>query len=610
MKDISKTEQAFHDEILVLKQRIKELEKSELERKLADSVLQERNKQIQETIKTAQAGYFFIDREGVFRQVNDAWLRMHKYDSADEVIGRHFSISQVDIDLNKAKIYVENILNGTQIPHGEFSRRCKDGSIGYHVFSACPVVDCGQVKGLEGFIIDITERKRTEEILHAEKQFSDTVINSLPGVFYLFDESGRLLRWNRNLEKISGYSTEEISTMHPLNFFTGEDKKRVEKAIQEVFTRGQSIVEADFVSKDNRFTSYLFTGTRITVGNAECLTGMGINITDRKRAETALKDSEERYRILSEVTNDMIFIINSDDCVEYVNNVGAEQFGCLPEEIVGMPRTQLFPPEIAAHQKISLQRVFQGGSPLHVEGWTSFPSCDMWHSTWLVPLKDSTGIVKSVLGVARDITTRKLAEIALRESENKYHSVIENIQDVFYRSDTRGALLMGSPSGAKMFGYDSVDEMIGLPLDLLWPDPAGRQQLLDQIKANGSVKDFEAVLKKKNGTTFDASLTTHFYYDDQGNFLGTEGIIRDITEHKRAEEEREKLILELQEALHKVKTLSGLLPICASCKKIRNDKGHWEQMEVYIRDRSEAEFSHGICPECAQKLYPEYYKKK
>jgi len=84
----------------------------------------------------------------------------------------------------------------------------------------------------------------------------------------------------------------------------------------------------------------------------------------------------------------------------------------------------------------------------------------------------------------------------------------------------------------------------------------------------------------------------------------------EIKERKKAEKEREKLIFELKEALSKVKLLSGLLPICASCKKVRNDKGYWEQIEIYIRDHSEARFTHGICPECAEKLYPEYYKKK
>ena len=79
---------------------------------------------------------------------------------------------------------------------------------------------------------------------------------------------------------------------------------------------------------------------------------------------------------------------------------------------------------------------------------------------------------------------------------------------------------------------------------------------------------------------------------------------------KLAEQERERLIIELQEALAKVKTLSGMLPICASCKKIRDDKGYWQQIEAYISDHSEAEFSHGICPDCAEKIYGKYYKKE
>ena len=80
----------------------------------------------------------------------------------------------------------------------------------------------------------------------------------------------------------------------------------------------------------------------------------------------------------------------------------------------------------------------------------------------------------------------------------------------------------------------------------------------------------------------------------------------EISQRKRAEKERDKMIFNLQEALAKVKTLSGLLPICASCKKIRDDKGYWNQIESYISDHSEADFSHGICPQCAKKLYPDY----
>jgi response regulator RpfG family c-di-GMP phosphodiesterase len=87
-------------------------------------------------------------------------------------------------------------------------------------------------------------------------------------------------------------------------------------------------------------------------------------------------------------------------------------------------------------------------------------------------------------------------------------------------------------------------------------------------------------------------------------------LTNEIAERKRAEEEREQLIGELKDALSKIKVLTGFLPICANCKKVRNDKGHWESIEDYIRERSEAKFSHGICPECGKKLYPEYFEEE
>jgi len=78
---------------------------------------------------------------------------------------------------------------------------------------------------------------------------------------------------------------------------------------------------------------------------------------------------------------------------------------------------------------------------------------------------------------------------------------------------------------------------------------------------------------------------------------------------RKADKDKSKLIIQLQASLSEIKKLSGLLPICSSCKKIRDDKGYWNQIESYIREHSEAEFSHGICPECAKKLYPDYYEK-
>lgn len=115
------------------------------------------------------------------------------------------------------------------------------------------------------------------------------------------------------------------------------------------------------------------------------------------------------------------------------------------------------------------------------------------------------------------------------------------------------------------------------------------------------VYDFEVQSKSKGKRQVVFHKAT--FHNQSGEIAGLIGVILDITARKEVEDKKAALITELQEALDKVKLLSGFLPICASCKKIRDDKGYWKQIESYIRDHSEVEFSHGICPECAKELY-------
>ena len=116
----------------------------------------------------------------------------------------------------------------------------------------------------------------------------------------------------------------------------------------------------------------------------------------------------------------------------------------------------------------------------------------------------------------------------------------------------------------------------------------------------------DEVFVRRGGAPFPVSVVSA-PLREAGSVVASVTAFRDISEVKRAEAEREKLICELQQALAEIKTLHGILPICASCKKIRDDSGAWHQLEVYIRDRTDAEFSHGLCADCAAKLYPEYF---
>ncbi len=150
------------------------------------------------------------------------------------------------------------------------------------------------------------EAQRLNEMARRERAFSDTMIESMPGIVYFYTAAGRFLRWNRDFEAVSGYTGAEIADMHPLDFFAGDDKAEVANRIADVFDTGASSVEAMFLSKDGRLTPYLLTGRRIVFHAEPCLLGMGINITRRHESEAALRDlNESLERKVGERTSEL-----------------------------------------------------------------------------------------------------------------------------------------------------------------------------------------------------------------------------------------------------------------------------------------------------------------
>jgi len=204
------------------------------------------------------------------------------------------------------------------------------------------------------------------------------------------------------------------------------------------------------------------------------------------------------------------------------------------------------------------------------------------------------------------IGERRRAEEALRESEVRLKSVLDTIQAGIVVIDPETHIIVGVNAAAgKMVGAPREQILGSVCHEHICPADKGQCPITD---LGQSLENAEQVLLTASGKRVPILKTAVSVV-----LAGREHLLEsflDITERKQAEEERERLIGELQEALAKVKTLSGLLPICASCKRIRDDQGYWQQIEAYIRDHSEAEFSHSVCPECAKKLYPEIFDKK
>jgi PAS domain-containing protein len=134
-------------------------------------------------------------------------------------------------------------------------------------------------------------------------------------------------------------------------------------------------------------------------------------------------------------------------------------------------------------------------------------------------------------------------------------------------------------------------------------------ELWQKLRRGEPVEPLDTTRERKDGKPVNVCVTMSAIRDGQGRVLGASSIAYDITERKKIEDERTELIAHLNETLSRVKTLSGLLPICASCKKIRDDQGYWQKLETFVREHSGAEFSHSICPDCMQQLYPEFVPK-
>jgi len=141
----------------------------------------------------------------------------------------------------------------------------------------------------------------------------------------------------------------------------------------------------------------------------------------------------------------------------------------------------------------------------------------------------------------------------------------------------------------------------------LFAHPEKQGAVEQAVREHGFLREMELDVRTRDGGV-RRGLFSGDVIRSQGRSLFLTVMI-DITERKKAERERERLIVELQEALDRIRTLTGLIPICASCKNVRDDEGYWHSVEAYIRQRTDAEFSHGLCPACLKRLYPEQYRE-
>ena len=272
-----------------------------------------------------------------------------------------------------------------------------------------------------------------------------------------------------------------------------------------------------------------------TAATAHLHQAVSRNIAERKQAEEALRKSEERYRALVELSPDAILVHNRDGQCIYANPAAIKLWAASDEQyLIGRNVVDLIPPDHQEHVARVMWRV------LEEEGGFSGIDEKILRLNGEVVDVEVSGVSSTYQGqpaaqvVLRDVTERRAAEEALRKSEEKYRSLFEDSRDVVYRTSRDGRFLDINPAGLELFGY-AREEMIGMPVNRLYAEPADRAAFLLAIENTGAVRNYELRFQRKDGTVLDCLVTATVWRDAEGRVGGFHGTIRDVTERKRAE---------------------------------------------------------------------------
>jgi PAS domain S-box-containing protein len=398
-------------------------------------------------------------------------------------------------------------------------------------------------------IRDITQRKLMEEELLKEKTLADVTINSLPGIFYFFDEQGKMLRWNENLERVSGYSPEEIGRMNPLDFFVGEDKRLTEAHIRKVFLEGEGTNEAALLAKDGSRIPYFFTCRQTRLEGKDYLVGMGVEISDRKQAEETLQKTNAALQALISASPLSIFVLDAEGRVQLWNPASEHIFGWEKDEVIG----RILP--IVPEEKINefqglLQRSLRGESLSGVELTRRTKSGNAIEiSIYTAPLFDSEGKVTGIMALIADITQRRQAEAELQHLRHHHELILNATGEGILGLDPNGVVTFVNPAAARMLGYE-VGELLGCHSHSTFhhskrdgtPFPFAECPIYQAVEKGKACCVFsDEVFWRKDGASFPVEYSIAPIME-HGEIAGGVVTFRDISQRQEAEALAKSLI--------------------------------------------------------------------
>jgi PAS domain S-box-containing protein len=495
-----------------------------------------REKELSDSVINSLPGVFYLQEiTGEFIRWNKQFETVTGYTS-EEIANIHSLDFFIEEDKKLIlKKSMEVYTNGSA--SAEATILTKDGVSIPHYFTGQYIEYMGR-PCIIGTGIDITERKEASMQVLKEKELSESIINSLPGIFYLFDDTGKYLRWNKNHETVPGYSNEEMQEMFPLDFFDESEKEIIKKRIEKVFSDGYADVEANFMAKDGQKTPYYFNGIRIEYEGRPCLMGVAFDISESKKAAEQLRKEKELSESIINTLPGIFYIFDIEGNHLLWNKNYETVTGYSHDELAGMKAATLVPDE---EQELVAQKI----KAMFTEG--------LAEAEVTLICKDGRRIVyyfhgisinyqgrSCVLGVGIDITELKKIEQELREAEIKFRTLVEKSQVGVYIVQ-KGKFVYVNPRFADIFGY-TADELLNVDAikTIISDDSQAlvREKVRARMSGDLETAHYEVAGKKKDGTLNRVEFYgSRAMYEGQPTIIGT---MVDITERKLAEEALQK----------------------------------------------------------------------
>lgn len=438
------------------------IEKEALRKKAVQDV-SESEKRYNTLAEVSPVGIFRTDQHGKTTYVNSRWCQISGV-SFEDAMGDGWIKAVHDEDREELMNNWKDSIKVQEVNNSEFRFLRPDNSITWVMGQAIPEKNSrNEIVGYIGTATDITERKISEDLILKEKQLSETVINNLPGIFYLYEKSGKLVKWNKNFEKVTGYNTDEIEKMHPLDFFDDEEKEKIKTRAKTVFEKESAGIEVELYTKNKKKKPYFVNSIAIEYEGKKCLLGMGLDLSEQRKAEEEIRIANQRFEMISLATNDAIFEVdlvtgyswNNKSFVELLN-FGSENFEEIDNRSIW--RSKLHPDDSKRVIK-KLEETYAGNS----NSWSDefrFQRADGSYGIFYdraIIIRDDSGKAIRFIGSMLDITNLKKAEEEFREINKKMEAILDAIPDLLFEIDIEG----------RIYNYHSKqDDLLAMPAEL------------------------------------------------------------------------------------------------------------------------------------------------